>query len=368
RAKNAASPATSIRSRIIKEKLTVRSSVVVNSDAGADDDDDNDGDEPPARPNSSPSSPPSPKDDKNATDSRSNSSNSSNDDSGWLNDEMEAVGELKRGAIAARFPEEFSVDSDFLNSQASNVWLPAHLHPEIAPGEFQAWLKKHSTQLSKMENSIIGDDNGVRRRNTTAMVRVSRKKTLMERYVDGELSDESPFLVQPSHRPSLKRSKLTNKRRDSTLGRRRRMHSDTVVPSPLQRQSDPTSPSSPVSPDADRRDHVESLTATTSLELSDPPPYNATPVRGPLPSTQDQPPESQQLQQLPELSVSHRGQDVIYSENGGDNLPIDFDFGLDTASAPPDISTGLGGASSTKLSTEEILKQITQEIHELDMK
>ncbi|KAJ2889661.1 hypothetical protein IWW38_004578, partial [Coemansia aciculifera] len=65
----------------------------------------------------------------------------------WLNDEIEAVGELKRGAIAAQFPEEFSVDSDFLNGASSNVWLPARLHPEIAPGEFQDWLKKHGSQL-----------------------------------------------------------------------------------------------------------------------------------------------------------------------------------------------------------------------------
>ncbi|KAJ1958602.1 hypothetical protein EC988_000217, partial [Linderina pennispora] len=78
--------------------------------------------------------------------------NSGNPDE-WLTDELEAVGELKRGAIAARFPEEFSVDSDFLN-QAANVWLPARLHPEIAPGEFQEWIKLHGSQLSKMEDSV----------------------------------------------------------------------------------------------------------------------------------------------------------------------------------------------------------------------
>ncbi|KAJ2332496.1 hypothetical protein GGH92_008906, partial [Coemansia sp. RSA 2673] len=155
---------------------------------------------------------------------------------------LEAVGELKRGAIAAQFPEEFSVDSDFLNG-ASNVWLPARLHPEIAPGEFQDWLKKHGSQLSKMEDSVhrrksilsysyktddvghadadravvgrgvvFGDAGGVRRRNTTGLV---RRKSFVER-ADEEARDDAPFLVQTTQRSSLKRSKLANKRRDST--------------------------------------------------------------------------------------------------------------------------------------------------------
>ncbi|KAJ1827806.1 hypothetical protein LPJ56_001461, partial [Coemansia sp. RSA 2599] len=189
----------------------------------------------------------------------------------WLNDELEAVGELKRGVIAARFPEEFSVDSDFLVG-ASNVWLPARLHPEIAPGEFQEWLKKHGSQLSKMEDTVnrrksilsysyknnnnnSGSTEGLeseqllsqqqgsrdgldvdadsvfagsamRRRNTTGLV---RRKTFIERVDEEERENggESPYLVQSIQRSSLKRSKLANKRRDSTAsnspaGRRRR--------------------------------------------------------------------------------------------------------------------------------------------------
>ncbi|KAJ2821743.1 hypothetical protein IWW50_004511, partial [Coemansia erecta] len=121
----------------------------------------------------------------------------------WLHEELEAVGELKRGAIAAQFPEEFSVDSDFLNG-ASNVWLPARLHPEIAPGEFQEWLKKHGSQLSKMEDTVnrrksilsysvdTGSDDetpnrvvmrNVRRRNTTGLM---RRKTFIERATEEE--------------------------------------------------------------------------------------------------------------------------------------------------------------------------------------
>ncbi|KAJ1729004.1 hypothetical protein LPJ61_003733 [Coemansia biformis] len=165
----------------------------------------------------------------------------------WLSDERVAVGELKRGAIAAQFPEEFSVDSDFLNG-ASNVWLPARLHPEIAPGEFQEWLRKHGSQLSKVEDTVnrrksilsysydgTGSDSGeeapvavaiglmagtrVRRRNTTGLV---RRKSFIERAAEEEQAADvagdgaTSFLVQNIQRTSLKRSKLANKRRDST--------------------------------------------------------------------------------------------------------------------------------------------------------
>ncbi|KAJ2753032.1 hypothetical protein GGI19_003427 [Coemansia pectinata] len=196
--------------------------------------------------------------DDESTSSTESSSKATNPEL-WLTDEIEAVGELKRGAIAARFPEEFSVDSDFLNG-ASNVWLPARLHPEIAPGEFQDWLKKHGSQLSKIEDTVHrrksilsysyktgdpvvephrfggGEMAAVRRRNTTGLV---RRKSFVER-ADEEATDDAPFLVQTTQRSSLKRSKLANKRRDSTAStsadgrgerRRRGYNHDASVPS-----------------------------------------------------------------------------------------------------------------------------------------
>ncbi|KAJ2493697.1 hypothetical protein IWW37_000328 [Coemansia sp. RSA 2050] len=213
-------------------------------------------------------------DDDDSTSSTESSSKGTNPEL-WLTDEIEAVGELKRGAIAARFPEEFSVDSDFLNG-ASNVWLPARLHPEIAPGEFQDWLKKHGSQLSKMEDSVNrrksilsysyktgdmppaaveavprgmfgGEMAAVRRRNTTGLV---RRKSFVER-ADEEADGDAPFLVQTTQRSSLKRSKLANKRRDSTAGapvqgarRRRGLNHDLSVPSV----------SSPLAPDSETSD------------------------------------------------------------------------------------------------------------------
>ncbi|KAJ2319922.1 hypothetical protein H4R23_001212 [Coemansia sp. Cherry 401B] len=201
----------------------------------------------------------------------------------WLHEELEAVGELKRGAIAAQFPEEFSVDSDFLNG-ASNVWLPARLHPEIAPGEFQEWLKKHGSQLSKMEDTVNrrksilsysydqGSDDeapagaygrqvaiGVRRRNTTGLV---RRKTFIERATEEEEEavrageEAAPFLVQNVQRSSLKRSKLANKRRDSTAstgsarrGRRGRTRSQQQHQQPAAPAV--SSPLAPAMPDED---------------------------------------------------------------------------------------------------------------------
>ncbi|KAJ2646411.1 hypothetical protein IWW40_005449 [Coemansia sp. RSA 1250] len=207
----------------------------------------------------------------------------------WLHEELEAVGELKRGAIAAQFPEEFSVDSDFLNG-ASNVWLPARLHPEIAPGEFQEWLKKHGSQLSKMEDTVNrrksilsysyngnGSEDedasprqrhapevafGVRRRNTTGLV---RRKTFIERATEEQQEalksgeETTPFLVQNVQRSSLKRSKLANKRRDSTAsssgtarrrGRRQQQQ---------QQQASSPAVSSPLAPAAPASDEEASV-------------------------------------------------------------------------------------------------------------
>ncbi|KAJ2506256.1 hypothetical protein H4217_009058, partial [Coemansia sp. RSA 1939] len=246
-------------------------------------------------------------------------SNGSGTQDMWLDEELEALGELKRGAIAAQFPEEFSVDSDILNG-ASNVWLPARLHPEIAPGEFQEWLKKHGSQLSKMEDSVHrrksilsysytssnggdgGDEQtakglrqtsgrggdaadgaddidfafgvgaGVRRRNTTGLV---RRKTFVER-ADEEADEDAPFLVQGMQRSSLKRSKLANKRRDSTAsstgsGRRRRRNYDAAAPavsSPLAPSAQDTTDDEAPSTEAS----TATATATTSSHLPPPPP------------------------------------------------------------------------------------------------
>ncbi|KAJ2077913.1 hypothetical protein H4R24_004833 [Coemansia sp. RSA 988] len=217
----------------------------------------------------------------------------------WLSSEREAVEELKRGAIAAQFPEEFNVDSDILNG-ASNVWLPARLHPEIAPGEFQEWLKKHGSQLSKMEDSVnrrksilsysydeaggaaseeSGDEArvgntvagmafGMRRRNTIGLV---RRKSFMERAEEEDAEavlrgeDAAPFLVQSVQRSSLKRSKLANKRRDSTAssgGSRRRGRGRGSGRSGSTRDSSPAV-SSPLAPAM--ADDVEQRLSTAEI-------------------------------------------------------------------------------------------------------
>ncbi|KAJ1986855.1 hypothetical protein H4R33_003125 [Dimargaris cristalligena] len=67
----------------------------------------------------------------------------------WLSDELQALGELKREAINSRFPDEWR-----MAEQASNVWVPAHLHPEIAPNEFQTWLDRHGGILHRSTKSL----------------------------------------------------------------------------------------------------------------------------------------------------------------------------------------------------------------------
>ncbi|OLY79781.1 Protein zds1 [Smittium mucronatum] len=185
-----------------------------------------------------------------------------NEDEEWINEEKETIGELKRGALAAQYPQDFSVDSDFLN-QPNNVWLPARLHPEISPGEFQDWLEKHDNQNIKV-------DQNVRRRKS--LLRYSSKDfELQSDSFDSSTTDPS-FRSLPSQelsdshtstsyhetsnfdefpdpqlfnkidrsKPSLKRSKLVNKRRDSSaLSRRGRKSESSSTRSNITDSSTP---------------------------------------------------------------------------------------------------------------------------------
>ncbi|KAJ2771450.1 hypothetical protein IWQ57_002211, partial [Coemansia nantahalensis] len=283
---------------------------------------------------------------------------------GWLTEELVAVGELKRGAIAAQFPEEFSVDSDFLNG-ASNVWLPARLHPEIAPGEFQEWLKKHGSQLSKVEDTVnrrksilsysydgAGSDSGeeagpakavaisvrpsaaLRRRNTTGLV---RRKTFTERVEEEEEAaggdGATSFLVQHIQRSSLKRSKLANKRRDSTAstgsarrrgrGRSRAQAHDASAPAV-------SSPLAPLEEPEPADDPAEGAFAAGSYAAAGTQPYHA--------------------------AQPHGG-------GSGSGVPAGRVPPATATAAGPDDSHGL--APGHRLSTVEILKQVTAAVDDI---
>ncbi|KAJ1965764.1 hypothetical protein IWQ62_002588 [Dispira parvispora] len=180
----------------------------------------------------------------------------------WLKEELQAVGELKREAIASRFPDEWR-----RNSLAAEVWVPAHLHPEIAPSEFQAWVEEHGHLLTPEEQkplqrrrSILSmhsyssidlseaeegntklpadstDPDGsygdrvtavIRRRNTTdsRLVGSTSLTTLAESLAkQPEDPQDGTWVIQNIRRSGLKRSKRSNLRRDSVLseGSRRR--------------------------------------------------------------------------------------------------------------------------------------------------
>ncbi|KAJ1652338.1 hypothetical protein IWQ61_007306 [Dispira simplex] len=205
----------------------------------------------------------------------------------WLKEELQAVGELKREAIASRFPDEWR-----RNSLAAEVWVPAHLHPEIAPSEFQAWVEQHghlltpeeqkplqrrrsilsmhsysSIDLSEIEegNSQVPTDSSsqdgpygdqvtavIRRRNTTdsRSVGSTSLSTLAESLAkQPEDPHDGTWVIQNIRRSGLKRSKRSNLRRDSVLSegsrRRRQLRSQASSQSGVPRvQVDPTADSS----------------------------------------------------------------------------------------------------------------------------
>ncbi|KAJ1973386.1 hypothetical protein H4R34_005094, partial [Dimargaris verticillata] len=179
----------------------------------------------------------------------------------WLQEELQALGELKREALSSQFPEDFK-----LSDEAANVWVPAHLHPEIAPSEFRAWITEHGTALNTMEKRLSrrrsvlslhsysrsdlesegsvdasadsgqpGDDSVLEPRQLTAIIRRRNttdsafNATPASSFSDSlahqpSPSDDSTWVIQNIQRSGLKRSKRTNLRRDSVLseGSRRR--------------------------------------------------------------------------------------------------------------------------------------------------
>ncbi|KAJ1975082.1 hypothetical protein H4R35_003313 [Dimargaris xerosporica] len=179
----------------------------------------------------------------------------------WLQEELQALGELKREALSSQFPEDFQ-----LSDEAANVWVPAHLHPEIAPSEFRAWIKEHGTVLNTMEKRLSrrrsvlslhsysrsdlesegpvdtsaddgqpGDDTAMEPRQLTAVIRRRNttdsafKATPVSSFSDSfanhsNSNDDGTWVIQNIQRSGLKRSKRTNLRRDSVLseGSRRR--------------------------------------------------------------------------------------------------------------------------------------------------
>ncbi|CAG8564707.1 7827_t:CDS:2 [Funneliformis mosseae] len=87
---------------------------------------------------------------------------------------------LKRKSIMGSEEEDpnFPLNSDELHIETDNpshlFWVPAHLHPEIAPNEFRKWLKYHS------KDEINSGLASLRR----------RKSTLSKQYIPSEVEDD----------------------------------------------------------------------------------------------------------------------------------------------------------------------------------
>lgn len=91
---------------------------------------------------------------------------------------------------------------DGLDGDAGLFWVPAHLHPELAPGEFRAFLKQH-TQVDPAaveagepgEASLSRNPSWVARSNSMTGG-LGRKKSMLSRqytpHAGDKIEDESP--------------------------------------------------------------------------------------------------------------------------------------------------------------------------------
>lgn len=91
-----------------------------------------------------------------------------------------------------------SVDPTQLPSHL--FWVPAHLHPEIAPQEFNRWLEKHSDAINTQERptrrkSVLGlhsytpkkDKNSINL-DDVGKASLRRNKTMSANFVQGNLN------------------------------------------------------------------------------------------------------------------------------------------------------------------------------------
>ncbi|PWA02779.1 hypothetical protein BB558_001062 [Smittium angustum] len=159
--------------------------------------------------------------------------------SNWLDLEINALGELKNDILNPHISDEnpshinelipniSQIDSaESKNPETKNlIWLPARLHPEISPSEYSKWINKYGTQVNKLESSLT------RRRSVLSPRKNSKdpddfifdslklNSTLQHNAPKNDVNTTNgtivPFMVSKSHKPTLKRSKLLNKRRDS---------------------------------------------------------------------------------------------------------------------------------------------------------
>lgn len=69
-------------------------------------------------------------------------------------------------------------------------WVPAHLHPELAPGEFREFLKEHTRSI---EEGSASDPASVRRSSSSASTgsgsALGRKKSMLSRQYKPRLDD-----------------------------------------------------------------------------------------------------------------------------------------------------------------------------------
>ncbi|KAL1405079.1 hypothetical protein Q8F55_008702 [Vanrija albida] len=100
---------------------------------------------------------------------------------------------------------------DGLDGDAGLFWVPAHLHPELAPGEFRAFLKQH-TQVDPgaVESGETGEAALARSpswlaRNNSLSGALGRKKSMLSRQytprAGDKVEDEAPPV--PVRRPSM---------------------------------------------------------------------------------------------------------------------------------------------------------------------
>ncbi|EJU03490.1 hypothetical protein DACRYDRAFT_99140 [Dacryopinax primogenitus] len=105
--------------------------------------------------------------------------------------------------------EEAKVAEEAMDDPTNLFWVPAHLHPELAPGEFRAFLKAHTRSLPQNDIPASPLSPSTHSQTTVAGSGLGRKKSMLSRQYQPKENDgvENEPVPLPSRMASGRRNR-----------------------------------------------------------------------------------------------------------------------------------------------------------------
>ncbi|PVU97503.1 hypothetical protein BB561_000503 [Smittium simulii] len=138
-------------------------------------------------------------------------------DSEWLSTKLNNISSQTPDSVSSHFVQISNSEPTFPPPETI-VWLPARFHPEISPKEYETWISKYGTHLKRLESSprrrksILGLSKPVIEELPESNLRKTTSLSLNRYCSKKPEAAFIHFMLNKRHEPTLKRSKLLNKR------------------------------------------------------------------------------------------------------------------------------------------------------------